>query len=114
MDQIRNYPRCIVLGDGELNIKPDKRGYPFHVQDISGTGVRVRTEKNIEIKQIVFIRMKFSGHIIEVPIETSGEVVKKAMIGNEYEYAIKFTDLSQKEKVEIDEIIRRSCYNGRI
>lgn len=114
MEGFRNYPRCAVVGDGELAKQSSNAVYEFHVIDISASGVKLKTAADLELNAKVDISIRFSGHIIEVPVHAPCEVVKKEKIGEEFEYALKFTSLSHKDRVEIDEIIRRTCYTGNI
>lgn len=109
MDRIRNYQRCNVMGEGTLFVKPDGKAYPFYVIDISASGVKIRSNAELELNDEVEIDIRFSGHILEIPLKVDAKVAKKTKTGKEYEYALRFLNLSHQKRVEIDEIVRRTC-----
>lgn len=118
MDEIRNYQRCNVMGEGELFVdKPGnsyRHGIRFHIIDVSASGIRIRTKINVDADLVLDMKIRFGGHITDIPLNVKAKVTKKEKKGTEFEYALRYLNLSNENKIEIDEIVRMSCNYGII
>jgi len=114
LDNIRNYKRCEVVGTGEFNIRSSHKSHTLEVIDISASGVRILTRSELEENAEIDMNIRFSAFIIDFFINVKGEIKKKSNNGSSFEYAVKFKDLSQNKKVEIDEIVGRICSTHNI
>lgn len=112
MENIRNYQRCHVMGEGRLKTGPSEKEYDFQVIDISASGVRILTAADMQEGTNAHMKIVFGSHIVDVPLDVSGTVEKKEKRGRDLEYALRFVSLSHKDRVEIDEIITRTCGLG--
>jgi hypothetical protein len=109
MDNFRNYQRCNVMGEGEMRKTEDKAVSKFEVIDVSASGIRIKASGEFDVNEEVQMDIRFAGHLLEIPLKASGIVSKKRKLGNLFEYAVKFTNLSGKERIEIDEIVKKTC-----
>lgn len=109
MDGRRKYLRCRQKGRGIFTdrfINPMRK---FSVIDISASGIGVKSKIDIGIGETVAMAIVFDGYFHEKDLKVKGSVVRKETLGDGFVYGIKFTNLSHKDKVEIDEIMNRSC-----
>jgi len=105
----RKYPRCHIIGQGEFTDKLVAGTKKFEIVDISAAGVRIRTNAQLPEDSEIDMKIRFSGYIFEVILNAAGKVVRKREMDDGLEYAVEFTNLHQKDRTEIDELIKYSC-----
>lgn len=109
MDGNRRYLRCKREGEGVFSDHPVGSMNKFKIIDISAAGIRISTKRSLEERDTVEMSIIFSGYLHEKHIDVKSRVVRKEKKENGFEYGLEFVDLTHKEKVEIDEIMKQSC-----
>ncbi len=108
------YRQCDLMGTGHIKVlgEPSLRRHSFEVLDITHESIKIRSKGNFAVSSLVDIYLAFSGYIRGIELDIKGIVTDKSERKRDYIYTIKFTDLSEEEIVEIDEIIQISCTMG--
>lgn len=114
MSNLTHYRRCEITGQGKLFTKSVRHGADFKVLDISASGVRIATQQPLELHDHLELQVELEGHLIGDSRRLAGKVTKRMEMGTHTEYAIRFTGLSHKEIVEMDEFLRFNCGLGSI
>jgi len=94
------YTSCNVLGAGKLN-----KDVSFKIIDLSAEKVRIKTDAPIELNSSVNLDITLDEHIYQINIKANGSVSKKIENG----YEVLFTDLTVKDKIGIDELMKSTC-----
>lgn len=105
----RTYQRCGLNGVGKAHRIKDGSKINFSVIDISAAGFKMNTDTALEEGERLEVELHFSGIITEMVIKAKAQIVRKEQGLKEAVYSLSFEGLSEKEKVEIDEIISFSC-----
>lgn len=109
MDGKRRYLRCRKDGRGVFTDRFLDSLSRFSVIDISATGIAISAKRELDIDDTVGMAIVFDGYFHEKDVKVTGRVVRKESEERIFKYGMEFIDLSQEEKVEIDEIMNRSC-----
>ena len=96
----RNYPSCNIIGNGKLN-----NDVSFKIIDLSAERIRIKTDAPIKIKHNVNLAVSLDAGLFEITIKSKGFVSQKVPEG----YEIKFTDISDIDRNEINELMKSSC-----
>lgn len=109
----RGYMRCRVYGEGEIIDESNGRSAEMQIEDMSGDGALVNTKLQIEVGCPIRLAVAFGGPAVQRTMSFKG-VVKRlthaSAAGNCY--GINFTNMTDVQKAEIDEIMRLSCHSG--
>ena len=105
----KHYTTCSVIGEGRLNQISTGKEADFEIIEISASGVKIYTPANLDEKEHAALKMSFGGHFIAVSLKAEGQIVDKRQRGAVYEYNISFTNLPETKKIELDEIMKRTC-----
>ncbi|NLD46610.1 MAG: PilZ domain-containing protein [Clostridiaceae bacterium] len=109
MDGRRKYLRCRQTGRGIFTDRFTDPQRKLSVIDVSATGIGVISKIDINVGEIVSMAIVFDGYFHEKDLKVQGCVIRKEMLKDGFLYGIEFINQSHKEKVEIDEIMNRSC-----
>jgi hypothetical protein len=112
MGNMVHYQRCEISGYGELFAESGHQGAPFKVLDISASGIRIATQHEMEVHDLVTLNIQLEGHLVEFSHKAKGKVAYRMTCGEQIEYRIRFIGLSHKVIVEIDEFLRFNCGLG--
>jgi len=97
---VNKYTSCDVAGSGKLN-----NDVSFKIMDLSAERVRIKTEAPLAINSNVSLDIMLDSGLFQIEIKAKGKVSKK--IDNGYE--VIFADLPEKDRTEIDELMKSSC-----
>lgn len=109
MQEGSKYPSCNVAGGGKLFIKPSGKEETFKIIDMSAAVIRVDTDAELEEGVTVGLKIKLNSLVFDVNIDASGRVIKRTQKEKGCEYSIEFTELSERDREEIDELMRSTC-----
>jgi hypothetical protein len=94
------YPSCDVQGSGKLN-----NDVSFSVIDLSAKQIRIKTKAPIKINSDVNLDISLDGGLFMINIKCNGIVSGKINDG----YEVIFKDMPDKDRFEIDELMKSSC-----
>lgn len=109
MIESRKYPRCDINGTGELTLQASGEKYKFKLVDMSTDGIKVLLEDAIESDQKVSVSIHLKSYIFEVKIKAQGVVMRSEKADSLYGCAVEFTELSESDREEINELMMSSC-----
>lgn len=99
------YASCNIAGDGKLFVEGSNKPEKFKIIDMSAAGVRLETAATLQESTPVMLKIRLIGGIVDAFIDINGKVAKTIEKG----YEVEFTNLSDSEKEEIDELMRNTC-----
>lgn len=109
MDTKTQYPSCNVAGGGKIKLLGSENSADFKIINLSAAEIHLKTAMQIEENANVQLKIQLNGILFEVDIDALGKVTSRSPLGNEYVYAIEFTELPEKDREEIDELMRSTC-----
>jgi hypothetical protein len=110
----RNYQRCGLNGVGKAHRIKDGKTVDFSIIEISASGFKIEVDTNFDDDEIVEVELRFSGLITVMEVKAKATIVRKEPGQQDNTYSLRFEGLSDKEKVEIDEIITFSCIEAKL
>ncbi len=99
------YASCNVAGDGKLFIEGNNKVEKFKIIDMSAAGIRLETTAALPENTAVKLKIRLLGGVVDANMDVNGKVARAIEKG----YELEFTDLSDGEKEEIDELMRNTC-----
>lgn len=99
------YASCNVAGDGKLFIEGNNKAEKFKIIDMSAVGIRLETTATLPENTAVKLKIRLFGGVVDANMDVNGKVARAIEKG----YELEFTDLSDGEKEEIDELMRNTC-----
>ncbi len=112
MDRNRAYSRCHIMGEGEILTHSGGPSAKFKLIDMSASGVRIESAGDVDVGEERELKIVFDGYLFEIVVNVTGKVRRKEVVNGFYEYGIEFVNLSQKNRIELDELMKRSCSIG--
>lgn len=101
----KKYASCNVSGDGKLYTESNNSADKFKIIDMSAEGIRIETAADLQQQMMVKLKIRLKGSPIDVHINVNGKV--KGKLGKDFD--IKFLDLLDSDRDDIDELMRSSC-----
>lgn len=99
------YASCNVAGDGKFFIEGNNKAEKFKIIDMSAAGIRLETTATLPENTAVKLKIRLFGGVVDANMDVNGKVARAIEKG----YELEFTDLSDVEKEEIDELMRSTC-----
>lgn len=110
MDGKRNYLRCSnISGKGTFCDNFYGTSNKFKVINLSASGALIKSRQQLEISDVVVMKLEFGGYIYEKHLKLKGKVVRQETDGEYFLYGMEFVDISHANRVEMDEIMNLSC-----
>lgn len=109
MTDNKKYPSCNIAGNGKLEVLSSGKKIPFKLISISAESAFVQTEDNIDTSLKVLIHVVLKSSIFEVRINAEGITKASNKTESGYQYEIAFTNLSEDDQNEINELMVSSC-----
>lgn len=103
-----NYTKCFMTGFGEI-LDAGIQEKKFIIEDISAVGGEVQYEEDIPLNQVFNIKLAFSSNFLELNLKLKAQFELNPNKSNKGSYFLRFIDLEEQKKVEIDEILKHSC-----
>lgn len=101
------YVSCDIVGGGKVFLKNSENGENFKIIEMSAEEIKIKTSMKLELDNMVEFKIILDSILFEIDIDAKGKVVEK--LDSTDKYRIEFMELSDKDKEEIDEIMRRAC-----
>lgn len=113
MRNVNLYTRCYIGGHGET-FKDIGKKVELSIIDLSAEDSYVIVKDNIEEDKVYNFKMYFSSALVELSLDVKGKLYKNHKDINNNSYILKFIDLSEEKKVEIDEILKQTCIDKEV
>ena len=103
----RVYRRCHLSGKGELHTPTETISFEIH--DISASGASIEINIKLDESLVYDLKITFIGHLIDISIHPKVKITRMYNANERYLYGINFIDLSENDRVQIDEIVNYQC-----
>lgn len=107
MEETRNIC-CSIKGKGKISGKYGQ-AYDFNLVDLCTEGARIHTLVELEAGIKIKVNIVLDAVLFEVQINTNAEIVQKSGTQHGYLYELEFIGLPEKDRREIDDIVRSNC-----
>lgn len=101
------YSSCHVLGEGEL-LNSNNKKIQFKIVNLSALEAEILADDEIILDKEYPVKIEFSSNILSNSIDITARVNVR-LSKSEYLYQIEFKDLSEIQKIELDEFIMKTC-----
>jgi hypothetical protein len=109
MEGKNKYPSCDITGGGKIHVHTGDKGEKFKIITMSAEKLQIRTTANVNITDIVTLKVQINSDLFAVNINAIGKIVDKIDLGNEFKYTTEFVGMSDSDKEDIDQLMRSSC-----
>ena len=86
----------------------------FKVLDLSAVDAYVTIDDEVELDKLYDFKMFFSSVLIELKLDISGILYKKNNETHKNNFILKFVNISNEKKIEIDEILKKRCIDKEV
>jgi hypothetical protein len=97
-----------MKGVGEI-LNTDIKEKKFIIDDISAIGGTVHHDGELPTNKVFDIKLSFSSNFLDLNLKLKAQFELNPSSTNEGSYYVRFIDLEEHKKVEIDEILKHSC-----
>ncbi len=91
--QRRRYYRVKTYEDIKLSYLEEEEDISVNLLNISGVGILISTQKELELNSVVYANIEFLGEDFIIP----GKIIRKLEVDNKFEYGIEFENLNNKD-----------------
>jgi len=111
MTELRNYIHCNIAGHGTLKMESSGRKQKFRLAEMSAEGMRIITERELGIGQIVQADIRVESVLFEVKISAIGSIKnnRKRNEKDPIEYEVEFLNLPEEDKEAINQLMIDTC-----
>jgi hypothetical protein len=109
MTDNKKYSNCDIMGDGKLKIISSGKKIPFKLVNMSAEKALVQLEENIDASLKVLVYIVLKSRIFDVMINAEGVTKLSSKSDSGYQCEIAFTNFSEDEQTEINELMISSC-----
>jgi PilZ domain. len=104
MEKIQS-SRCNIKGSGKV-INGKSKYAEFDIIELSADNAKILSQNEIEKSTQEKLQIILPAFLFQVKITTDFKVLEKKRQENGFEYYVEFIGLSERDKTEIDEMVR--------